>query len=58
MAAASARLRFDPFRFTKRVVTAIEMKHLVAEAAYLRAANRDFAPGYEVDDWLMAEREV
>jgi hypothetical protein len=58
MAAASVRLRFDPLRFTKRVVTAKEMRQLVAEAAYFRAANRDFAPGGEIDDWLLAEREV
>jgi hypothetical protein len=51
-------LRFDPLRFTKRVVTAAEMQRLIAEAAYFRSANRDFAPGYEVEDWLAAEREV
>jgi hypothetical protein len=58
MASASATLGFDPLRFTKRVVTAGEMNRLVAEAAYFRAASRDFAPGHEVDDWLAAEREV
>ena len=31
---------------------------LIAEAAYLRAERRNFAPGYEVDDWLNAESEV
>jgi hypothetical protein len=31
---------------------------LIAEAAYLRAERRHFAPGYEVDDWLNAESEV
>ena len=31
---------------------------LIAEAAYLRAERRQFAPGYEVDDWLNAESEV
>jgi hypothetical protein len=30
----------------------------IAEAAYLRAEQRGFEPGHEVDDWLEAEREV
>jgi hypothetical protein len=30
----------------------------IAEAAYLRAAQRGFSPGYELDDWLAAEREI
>ena len=30
----------------------------VAERAYFRALHRGFTPGYEVDDWLIAEREV
>jgi Protein of unknown function (DUF2934) len=31
---------------------------LIAEAAYLRAERRGFAPGQENDDWLAAEAEV
>jgi hypothetical protein len=31
---------------------------LIAEAAYRRAAQRNFAPGGELEDWLAAEREV
>lgn len=30
----------------------------VAEAAYLRAERRGFAPGHELEDWLAAEKEV
>jgi hypothetical protein len=30
----------------------------VAEVAYLRAEQRGFWPGYELDDWLAAEKEV
>lgn len=30
----------------------------IAEAAYLRAQRRGFAPGCELDDWLAAEKEV
>ncbi len=31
---------------------------MIAEAAYLRAERRGFAPGREEDDWLAAEAEV
>jgi hypothetical protein len=31
---------------------------MIAEAAYLRAEQRGFASGYELEDWLLAEREV
>jgi|HubBroStandDraft_5_1064220.scaffolds.fasta_scaffold520502_1 hypothetical protein len=30
----------------------------VSEAAYYRAERRGFAPGYSIDDWLVAEAEV
>ncbi len=29
--------------------------HAIAEAAYLTAERRGFAPGFELDDWLQAE---
>lgn len=35
-----------------------ELRKLIAEAAYFRAKNRGFAPGYEVEDWIQAEAEV
>ena len=31
---------------------------MIAEAAYLRAERRGFAPGHETEDWLAAEIEV
>lgn len=31
---------------------------LIAEAAYLRAKQRGFMPGHEVEDWLAAEAEI
>ena len=31
---------------------------LIAQAAYLRAQRRGFAPGHELEDWLAAEAEV
>jgi hypothetical protein len=30
----------------------------IADAAYRKAEQRDFAPGHELDDWLEAEREI
>lgn len=30
----------------------------IAALAYARAERRGFAPGFELDDWLAAEREV
>jgi hypothetical protein len=58
MASASGTLRFDPQRFSKRVVTADEMRRLVAGAAYFRAETRRFAPGRGLEDWFIAEREI
>ena len=29
----------------------------IAELAYYRTENRDFASGYELEDWLEAEQE-
>jgi hypothetical protein len=31
---------------------------MIAEAAYLRAELRGFAPGHETEDWIAAEAEV
>ena len=31
---------------------------LIAEAAYLRAERRGFAPGYADEDWIAAEAEI
>jgi predicted transcriptional regulator len=30
----------------------------IAEAAYRRAQNRNFAPGHDLEDWLEAEKEI
>jgi phage terminase Nu1 subunit (DNA packaging protein) len=35
-----------------------ERWHMIAEAAYYRAKQRDFAAGDAVADWLAAEAEV
>jgi hypothetical protein len=39
--------------------TIIEVRRkMIAEAAYYLAAQRGFAPGHELDDWLAAESAV
>lgn len=35
-----------------------DRRAMIAEAAYLRAERRGFAPGQETEDWLAAEIEV
>ena len=39
-------------------VSSEEKRHLISEAAYFRAERRGFAPGYELEDWLLAETEI
>lgn len=39
-------------------VSSEERNQLIAEAAYFRAEQRNFAPGCELDDWLRAEAEI
>jgi hypothetical protein len=39
-------------------VTNQEKHQLIAEAAYFRAERRNFIPGYELEDWLIAEAEI
>jgi hypothetical protein len=39
-------------------VSADTRRGMIAKAAYLRAERRGFAPGFEEDDWLTAEKEV
>jgi hypothetical protein len=36
----------------------IDRDQMIATAAYFRAANRQFEPGHELEDWLSAEREI
>jgi len=54
-----ARSRKSPAGPPPRMQLTPEARHaLIAEAAYLRAERRGFAPGQETDDWLEAEAEV
>ena len=50
---------FYPLRFSPpMVMTESERRSLIETAAYLRAQQRQFAPGHELEDWLAAEAEV
>jgi len=35
-----------------------DIRRQIAEAAYLRAKQRGFEPGHELEDWVEAESEV
>ena len=35
-----------------------DLQAWIAEAAYYRAEQRGFQPGFETDDWLAAEAEI
>jgi hypothetical protein len=35
-----------------------ERHRRISDAAYYRAERRGFAPGYEQEDWLEAEKEI
>ncbi len=35
-----------------------KFRKMIAERAYYKAENRGFTAGHEIDDWLVAEREV
>jgi len=39
-------------------LSAQDIYRLIQEAAYAKAAARQFAPGVELQDWLEAEKEV
>ncbi len=53
------------FGFKRRVTTSsptipsgLSVQQMIAEAAYYKAKNRGFCPGYDLCDWLEAEREI
>lgn len=35
-----------------------EVEHLIAVEAYYLSEKRDFVPGYDLEDWLTAEKMV
>jgi hypothetical protein len=50
---------FYPLRFSPpTIVSETERHRLIEVAAYLRAEQRHFEAGHDVEDWLAAEAEV
>jgi hypothetical protein len=47
-----------PGAVTGNTVSEEVRRAMIAQAAYLRAQRRGFAPGGEVEDWMAAEAEV
>ena len=43
---------------TLRASSGQALEPMIAEAAYFRAEKRGFVPGFEMFDWLAAEREI
>ncbi|HEX4378099.1 MAG TPA: DUF2934 domain-containing protein [Steroidobacteraceae bacterium] len=54
----AAKAAARPSDIAARMIDPEHRRALIAEAAYLRAERRSFAPGYEVEDWLNAESEI
>jgi Protein of unknown function (DUF2934) len=57
----TAKIAKPPATRPSEVVPVINQdrrRALIAEAAYFRAERRNFASGYETEDWLSAESEV
>ena len=53
------RPQFDPLRFARpQGESAEDRRQMIAQAAYFIAQRRNFAPGYELEDWLAAEAQV
>lgn len=48
----------DEARSTKQTAPGDELRAQIAQAAYYRALQRGFTPGFEVEDWVQAEAEV
>ena len=47
-----------PRRSAAATSPVVDWTAAIAERAYYKAERRGFAPGFELDDWLAAEREV
>jgi len=45
-------------RFVGEQIIYKSREERIAESAYLAAEARGFSPGYELEDWLKAEKEV
>jgi hypothetical protein len=51
-------LMSEPGRSPPPAPARIDRDKWITEAAYYRAEKRGFAPGYSLEDWLLAEAEV
>jgi hypothetical protein len=50
---------FFPLRFSPPMIASeSERRSMIERVAYLRAEQRHFAVGHELEDWLAAEAEV
>lgn len=52
------RLRESSEVAEPRTESSVARETMIREAAYYRAEQRQFEPGYAVEDWLAAEQEV
>jgi hypothetical protein len=54
-----ARESEQPFEEGSRDAIDPDLRHrMISEAAYARYAERGYADGYDIEDWLAAETEV
>ena len=51
-------LKFGFTLQTPPILQPMNLQLMIAEAAYYKAEKRNFYPGYELDDWLEAEKEI
>ena len=57
MAATVKQVKNEVSSDTEESSNTIYLPDRDAEIAYYKAESRGFEPGYELDDWLEAERE-
>jgi hypothetical protein len=48
----------DKFKKSTAHIPNQDYHEMVSEAAYYKAEQRGFIPGYEEEDWLAAENEI
>jgi hypothetical protein len=48
----------DKFKKSTAHIPNQDYHEMVSEAAYYKAEQRGFMPGYEEEDWLAAENEI
>jgi len=48
----------DKFKKSTAHIPNQDYQEMVSQAAYYRAEQRGFIPGYEEEDWLEAENEI